>query len=265
LIESELFGHKKGAFTGAITDRQGLIEEANGGTFFFDEIADISPYLQAKLLSVIEDKELRRVGENRARNIDVRFILATNKDLPKLVANGKFRKDLYYRISILAFQISPLRERKEDIPLFVEWFLNEIDAEFKKEKKLNPKALQKIMEYSFPGNVRELENLIRRGYVLAERKEINPENIIFEEGGEEEEVPAMLLKEMVIKGRNFWEVVHEPFIRRDLNRRQVKDVISLGLKKTGGSYKNLLFLFNMGSGKKEYKKFIDIIRHFKLR
>jgi len=262
LIESELFGHKKGAFTGALFDKPGLIEEANGGTFFFDEIADISPHLQAKFLSVIEDREFRRLGENKTRTIDVRFLLATNRDIFKLVEKGKFRKDLYYRINILTFQISPLRERKEDIPLFVEKFLHEIGAEFKEEKKMNPKALQKIVDYSFPGNVRELENLIRRGYVLTERKEINPEDINFEE---EEESPAKLFKEMVIKGRNFWEVVHEPFIRRDLNRRQVKDVISLGLKKTGGSYKNLLFLFNMGSGKKEYKKFIDIIRHFKLR
>jgi Nif-specific regulatory protein len=152
LIESELFGHKKGAFTGAVIDKPGLIEEANGGTFFFDEIADISPNLQAKFLSILEDKELRRLGENKTRRIDVRFILATNNDIEKLVQKGKFREDLYYRISVLFFHIAPLRKRKEDIPLLVHYYLKKMSLGFSQDFSTEREALAKLMRLEFPGN-----------------------------------------------------------------------------------------------------------------
>lgn len=179
LIESELFGHRKGAFTGALIDKPGLIEEAHGGTFFFDEIADISPYLQAKFLSVMEDKELRRLGENRTRKIDVRFILATNRDLLRLVERGKFRKDLYYRISVLHHHIPPLRERKEDIPLLIGWFLKEKHKEQHKDLMISQKALTKLLGYSFPGNVRELENILEGAIVFSDNNTIEETDILF--------------------------------------------------------------------------------------
>jgi len=176
LIESELFGHKKGAYTGAFFDKSGLIEEADGGFFFFDEIGDISPSLQAKLLSVIEDHEIRRLGETRTRKINVRFILATNQDLCKQVKNGKFREDLYYRISILEFQIPPLRERKEDIPLLIDYCL---ERERETDFEITPDALEKILSHSFSGNIRELENILKRAVVLSNDSTIEAKDITF--------------------------------------------------------------------------------------
>ncbi len=178
LLESELFGHRKGAFTGALFDRPGLIESANSGTFFFDEIGDISLNLQAKLLAVIEDKEIRRIGENVYRKIDIRFIFATNKDIHKLVIKGKFREDLYYRINILSFLISPLRDRKEDIPLLTSAFLKKKYQRMSKAFSLTANALNKLCSYSFPGNVRELENILERACELSRGTVIKEEDII---------------------------------------------------------------------------------------
>jgi transcriptional regulator with GAF, ATPase, and Fis domain len=162
LVESELFGHRKGAFTGAFVDKPGLIEAANGGTFFFDEIGDITLSLQAKMLSVIEDKEIRRLGDSNTRQIDVRFIFATNKDLYNMVTKGKFRKDLFYRIDILTVHISPLRERIEDIPLLIEEILSRENRKKSINFAMTKEAMNKVTEYYFPGNIRELENILIR-------------------------------------------------------------------------------------------------------
>ena len=179
LFESDLFGHKKGSYTGAIVDKPGLLEEANGGTAFLDEIADMTPYLQAKLLAVIEDREIRRLGENKTRKIDVRFIFATNKDLAKLLEKERFRKDLYYRICVLSFSIVPLRERKEDIPLIIEAILEEESLQNNRCLLIQKEAIVKLIEYSFPGNIRELENIIKRGIVYADDGMIKENDIKF--------------------------------------------------------------------------------------
>ena len=176
LLESELFGHKKGAFTGAVDNKTGLIEEANYGTFFFDEIGDIPPFLQAKLLSVIEDKKIRRLGENKYKKINVRFIFATNRNLRALIDKKKFRKDLYYRINELSYYISPLKDRKEDIPLLVKSILKKNKADkiiIKKE------ALCKLQQYSYPGNVRELESIIKSTVVYCKNNIITEKDIQF--------------------------------------------------------------------------------------
>ncbi len=246
LAESELFGHRKGAFTDAREEKAGLIEEAGGGVVFLDEVTECSLDLQAKLLRLLEHGELRRVGETTIRKVDARFILATNKDPGREVKHGRLRKDFFYRINVFHLMIPPLRERKEDIPLFIEQFLQEIGAEFKKEKRLSPQAMKKLLDYPLPGNVRQLENLLRRAYIHAKGKIIKPEDILLEE-----EVVMKLYQEMVIKGKSFWEVVHKPFLQRDLNRRQVKDILALGLKETGGSFKKLLRLFLVGEDEKD--------------
>ena len=183
LLESELFGHKKGAFTGAIIDKPGLIEIARGGTFFFDEVGDLSPFLQAKLLAAIEDKEIRRVGETHIRKIDVRFIFATNKDIGVLLSKGKFRQDLFYRISIYTYYIAPLRDRKEDIPLIVKAILRNISPHTTSPLAITEAALEKMAQLSFPGNIRELENILRRAGGLSCSGVIKEDDIIFQQVG----------------------------------------------------------------------------------
>lgn len=264
LAESELFGHRKGAFTDAREEKQGLIESANRGTLFLDEVAEFSFSLQAKLLRVLEEGSVRRIGENKSRSINVRFIFATNRDLKKEIQKGNFRQALYFRINTLKLEIPALRERKEDIPLFVEKIIQEANEAYGKAKKLKPRALAKLLEYSFPGNIRELENILRRTYALAEAEEIDSEDIILEEE-EEEEIVKKLYQAMVLKGRSFWEVAHIPFLRRDLNRREVKSILSMGLNQCNGSYKKLGELFHIGEAKNNYKRFLKIIEVHKLR
>ncbi len=169
LLESELFGHKKGSFTGAIADKKGLFEIADGGTFFLDEIADISPTIQTKLLRVIQEGEIRRVGDTESRIVDVRIISATNKDLKSEVENGKFREDLFYRLNVITVRLPALRERVGDIPLIAQHFLKiYIERNKLKNKKISPHAMQALANYSWPGNVRELENTIERAVLLSE-------------------------------------------------------------------------------------------------
>jgi len=168
LLESELFGYAKGAFTGALRDKTGLIEEADKGTFFLDEICDLSLQLQAKLLRLLQEKEIRRVGENRTRSVDVRFISATNKNIEKEIERENFREDLYYRLRIIAIEIPPLRERKEDLPLLLDHFVEKYCQEMKRERVyFSPCSLELLMNYSWPGNVRELQNEIQRCLIFS--------------------------------------------------------------------------------------------------
>jgi two-component system response regulator HydG len=166
LLESELFGHTRGAFTGAVSTRKGLFEEANGGTFFFDEIAETSPSFQAKLLRAIQEKEIRRVGDNRPIHVDVRCIAATNQELQRLIKDKRFREDLYYRLNVARFRLPPLRERPEDIPLLVEHFIKHFSKKMGRLVKVGDGVLERLMAYNYPGNVRELENLIEQGVAL---------------------------------------------------------------------------------------------------
>ncbi len=168
LLESELFGHLKGAFTGAYLSRKGLIEAAEGGTLFLDEIADLSPPLQAKLLRVIQDKEVWPVGGREGIKVDVRFIAATNRDLWRLVQEGAFREDLYFRLAVIRIQLPPLRERPEDIPLFVDHFLKQYaEASGKEVRGISEEALAYLLKHPWRGNVRELENVIEAAVTLA--------------------------------------------------------------------------------------------------
>ncbi|MBS2023930.1 MAG: sigma-54-dependent Fis family transcriptional regulator [Deltaproteobacteria bacterium] len=167
LLESELFGHERGAFTGAVKARRGLLEEASGGTFFFDEIGETTPQFQAKLLRVIQEHEIRPVGGNNSVPVDVRVVAATNQDLRKAIAEKRFREDLFYRLNVVPLSPPPLRERKEDIPLLANHFVGRFNRREGTRRILTHGALEKLMAHDFPGNVRELENVVEQAAALA--------------------------------------------------------------------------------------------------
>ncbi|MBD3284857.1 AAA domain-containing protein, partial [candidate division WOR-3 bacterium] len=175
LLESELFGAQKGSYSGSVSDRVGLIEAAEGSTVFLDEITNISLTTQGKLLEVIEERVIRRLGETKKRKVNVRFVFATNRNLKKEVRDGNFREDLFFRLATLRIHIPPLRDRKEDIPEFVEFFLRKFSSELNKDvTEVTPDAMQALINYNWPGNVRELSNVIERAVLLAKVPQINP-------------------------------------------------------------------------------------------
>jgi two-component system response regulator AtoC len=224
LLESELFGHVKGAFTDAIRTKKGLFEEADGGTLFLDEIGELPSQLQVKLLRVLQDGEIRRVGESKSIQIDVRIITATAKDLTKEVSEGRFREDLFYRLNVLPITIPPLRERKEDIPLLVTHFINKYSQSMDKNVAgITPKALDTLINYKWYGNVRELENTIERAIVLTEGENIEFENLPIEiQSFQDQMQPAPLAEEeySIKKASKFLEM----------------NLIKKALKKTKGNH-----------------------------
>ena len=174
LLESELFGHIKGSFTGAIRHRMGRLEEADHGTIFLDEIGELSPLIQIKLLRVLQEKEIERIGESKKRKLDIRIITATHKNLHQLVKDGLFRKDLYYRLNVFPIKIPPLRDRKIDIPLLIGHFIDKLNNKTgKKIKNIAYAAMQKLLDHSWPGNIRELEHAIEHAFVLCDARTIS--------------------------------------------------------------------------------------------
>jgi transcriptional regulator with PAS, ATPase and Fis domain len=246
LIESELFGYKRGAFTTAVADKSGLFEEANGGTLFLDEIANTSRRFQAKLLRVLQDRQLRRLGDVIMRKLDLRVIAATNCELIPLVRRGDFREDLYYRLNVFPIQVPPLRRRMEDVPLLVEYMLQ------RHAKKMSNAAIAKLMTYTFPGNVRELENVVESAVCTASGLVIEADDVTLPL---ETDKPWQL--EQVIVG-DFWESVARPYAERLITKNQVEHLIRQGLERTGGSYKKMLPLLNIAES--DYKRFMDFLR-----
>lgn len=214
LLESELFGHTKGAFTGATENKQGLLEYADSGTLFLDEIADTSPALQAKLLRVMQDKTIRKLGDNKEIEVDVRIITATSRDLHKMIEEKTFREDLFYRINVFPLTVPPLRERTEDIPLLVEHFLQD-------RKRMHPAVLNTLMNYSWPGNVRELENMIERLVVFSSEEVIMPDDLPSDTPG--------INCGGIVTGMSYTDA------RRKILDEFTKSFISRLLKETGGN------------------------------
>ncbi|HAR45114.1 MAG TPA: hypothetical protein DCS05_02770 [Nitrospiraceae bacterium] len=178
LLESELFGHVRGAFTGAVASKKGILEEADGGTVFLDEIGDMSLALQAKLLRVLEEQAIRPVGSTKTTQVNIRFITATNKDLKAAVRGGAFREDLYYRINVISLEIPPLRARKGDVELLVKHYLRKYSDDMGRQvKDITSGALALLMDYGWPGNVRELQNVIERAILISDGDLIQPEHL----------------------------------------------------------------------------------------
>ena len=223
MLESELFGHKRGAFTGAIQDRKGLFEVADGGTLFLDEISEMSPALQVKMLQVLQEGRFRRVGENEYRQADVRIIAATNKDLQAEVQKGRFRADLFYRINVFPIHVPPLRERIDDIPLLAEHCLNKYRCKLNNQVTgFSEDALRGLCSYDYPGNVRELENLIERALILSTGPRIEAD----------EWLPALPVN---IGGATRMEQLERAEIERLLDRHQGNLVLvarELGISRT---------------------------------
>ncbi|MCK6526015.1 sigma-54 dependent transcriptional regulator [Myxococcota bacterium] len=218
LLESELFGYRKGAFTGAHRDQPGIIRVTDGGTLFLDEIGETSPQLQIRLLRFLQEGEVRAVGDTAVHHVDVRVIAATNTDLQEACRQGRFREDLYYRLNVLPIHVPPLRQRRGDIPLLAQAFLDRYSKEVGRELRLSPEAARSLLEYDWPGNVRELQNRIQRAAILARGTEIEP-NDLWEEVGQAPPVdPASLgyrdAREHVL--RRF----EESYVRRLMGRHR---------------------------------------------
>lgn len=222
LLESELFGHKKGAFTGAIQDRKGFFEESNGGTLFLDEIGEIPTNLQVKLLRVLQNGEIRRVGEPHSNTIDVRVIAATAKDLLHEVEKGTFREDLYYRLNVLPIHIPPLRERKEDIPLLIEHFRKKYNKDHGLNiKEVTPSARKALIDYDWPGNIRELENIIERSMVLIDKTILDIDDI-------PKDIKAY-------QSENLYHISEDDYSVKKIGRMMEEKLINKALRKTHGN------------------------------
>jgi two-component system NtrC family response regulator len=250
LIEAELFGAVKGAYTGLTADRTGRFEEARDGTLFLDEIGELSQAVQVKLLRVIQDKEITRLGSNKTINVDIRLITATNKDLQQLVREEIFREDLYYRLNVIHIDLPPLRERKEDIPHLIDLFIKKYNRrEDKQVKAISREALSDLVKYHFPGNIRELENIIERSLVLAKSDILtaddlpvfvrNPEDLCFD----------TIIDDKNLSLRDKLEVIEKTILEKTLkkhNHHQTRAARELGISESNLRYKLRAFKIKKG-------------------
>jgi transcriptional regulator with PAS, ATPase and Fis domain len=272
LLESELFGHVKGSFTGAYRDKPGKLEAAHMGTAFLDEVGEMTLRMQGLLLRFLETGELQKVGADGTKShADVRVIAATNRELVTMIGQHTFREDLYYRLNVINLVIPPLRDRREDIPILVEHFL----SRFREPNRspitaISPEAMSTMSSYPWPGNVRELENVIERIVVTVESPTIQREHLPSEIGGGNGHHPAKQRREerrtvaddlydrLIGEHESFWSTVYPLFMSREITRDNVREVVRRGLQEARGNYTIVARLFNMDT--RDYKRFLNFLR-----
>jgi DNA-binding NtrC family response regulator len=272
LIASELFGHRRGAFTGAVTDHRGVFEAGDGGVVFLDEVGELSRGAQSILLRLLSEGEIVPVGDTRPRRVDVRVVVATNRNLKQMVEEGSFRADLYYRLRYLHLTIPPVRERGDDWQLLLAHYLDHLAAAKHDRKKFSEQALCVLGGHDWPGNVREIRGLVDTGFCLSEGPLIEPRDFAeaLEGVARDRQFTALQagvagteFERLANQEGNFWDLVQRPYLDRDLKRAEVREILVQGLKRTGGSYKRLLALF--GVAEEDYLKFMDFLRHHRLK
>jgi transcriptional regulator with PAS, ATPase and Fis domain len=272
LLESELFGHVRGSFTGAFRDKPGKLEMGNGGSVFLDEIGEMTLRMQGLLLRFLETGEIQKVGAfGESKPVNVRVITATNRKLRDLVTQGLFREDLFYRINVIQLVVPPLRDRKEDIPLLIEHFVG-LSAvgrgEARTKLEFTPEAMASLVEYPWPGNVRELRNVVERlvnGRSSVVGLDELPAEVRARQGvlarplkERRRTVGDELFKRLVTDGECFWSVVYPLYMQREITKSSVRELVRKGLEEARGNYKIVLRLFNMPS--EDYKKFLNFLR-----
>ena len=265
LTVSELFGHVKGSFTGAVGDHRGAFEEADGGVIFLDEIGDLPAAAQAMLLRALATGEFRPLGASGARSADVRVISATNRELNELVQSNQFRYDLFFRLRHFHLDLPPLRARDNDWLLIVEHTLERLAERYGVSKRMSSASLARLEPYRWPGNVRQLISVVSTGYGMADGEVIEPDDfdLLIDDSDRFVDVVETSYERLVKAGEDFWRAIGQPFLDRDLNRGQVKAIVRKGLQTTAGNYRGLLELFNLPST--EYQKFMDFLRHHALK
>jgi len=278
LMESELFGHVRGSFTGAYRDKRGWLDQAQDGTIFMDEVGEMSLRMQALLLRFLENGEIQRVGSDRVQTAgNVRVVVATNRNLVERVAEKSFREDLYYRLNVIHICIPPLRARREDVAPLVAHFLEVFSESHRIPRPIiAEQAIEKLTAYSWPGNVRELRNIIERLVIRNRSGVITPADLPREvssatparRASSAEETPRKstadaLYERIVETGDSFWTVVYDPFMARDLTREDLRAIVARGLEETRGSYKGLVELFNLSAN--DYKRFLNFLRKYECR
>lgn len=273
LLASELFGHRRGAFTGAVADRRGVFEEADGGVLLLDEISELPLPAQAILLRAVAEGEIVPVGAARPTRVDVRVVATTNRKLVEMVDAGSFREDLYYRLRGHLIELPPLRERGDDWELLAAHFLAKLADRHGIVKTFSDEAISNLRLHPWPGNVREVRNVVDAGYHLSDSELITLRDIggMLEDRTRKDQWSRMLHNhaertcQRMESGRtSFWDAIHRPFLDRELNRDQVRDAVAYGLEHfAGGSYRRMLLRF--GVAEVDYLKAMDFLRHHRLK
>jgi DNA-binding NtrC family response regulator len=273
LLESELFGHVRGAFTGALRDKRGLLETANGGTMFLDEVGDMSLRMQAVLLRFLQSGEIQRVGASRASaRVNVRLISATHRDLAREIADGRFREDFYFRLNVIHIAIPPLRDRLGDVPPLIDFLVEKLSRSRRTTPQLTPEARDLLFHYQWPGNVREMRNVLERLIVncngpaiaaadlpphIRETTGASPRDGSPLPGAAGEPVKDAASR-MLVQGESFWAVVAAPFEEGRLSKDDLRKIVKLGLQRTEGKHRPLASLFNVRSA--DFARFLNFLQ-----